>query len=53
LDLARLTLFAQRRKEVGVLRQLACFFKNPMGVNEHDFFKQFAMLEQYVACAGG
>jgi myo-inositol-1-phosphate synthase len=48
LDLARLALFAQRRGEVGVLRHLACFFKNPMGVSEHDFFKQFALLEQYV-----
>jgi len=48
IDLARLALFAQRRGEVGVLRHLACFFKNPMGVQEHDFFKQFAMLEEYV-----
>ncbi|HLN27064.1 MAG TPA: inositol-3-phosphate synthase [Gemmataceae bacterium] len=48
LDLARLALFAQRRGEVGVLRHLACFFKSPMGVDEHDFFKQFQMLEQYV-----
>jgi myo-inositol-1-phosphate synthase len=48
LDLARLALFAQRRGEVGVLRHLACFFKSPMGVEEHDFFKQFQMLEQYV-----
>jgi myo-inositol-1-phosphate synthase len=48
LDLARLALFAQRRGEVGVLRHLACFFKSPMAVDEHDFFKQFAMLEQYV-----
>jgi myo-inositol-1-phosphate synthase len=47
LDLARLMLFAQRRGEAGVLRHLACFFKSPMGVEEHDFFKQFAMLEQY------
>ena len=48
LDLARLALFEQRRGEVGVMRHLACFFKSPMGVEEHDFFKQFAMLEQYV-----
>jgi myo-inositol-1-phosphate synthase len=48
LDLARLASFAQRRGEVGILRHLACFFKNPMGVTEHDFFKQFAMLEAYV-----
>ena len=33
----------------GVLRHLACFFKNPMDVAEHDFFKQFTMLEEYVA----
>ncbi|HEY1860430.1 MAG TPA: inositol-3-phosphate synthase [Gemmataceae bacterium] len=48
LDLARLAPFAQRRGEVGVLKHLACFFKNPMCVEEHDFFKQFAMLECYV-----
>jgi myo-inositol-1-phosphate synthase len=51
IDLARLALLAQRRGETGVLTHLACFFKNPQGVQEHDFFKQFAMLEQYVACA--
>jgi myo-inositol-1-phosphate synthase len=48
LDLARLALFSQRAGEAGVLRHLACFFKSPMGVEEHDFFKQFAMLENYV-----
>lgn len=48
LDLARLALHAQRRGEIGVLRHLACFFKNPMSVQEHDFFKQWAMLEEYV-----
>jgi myo-inositol-1-phosphate synthase len=47
IDLARLALLAQRRGEAGVLRHLACFFKSPMGVTEHDFFKQFAMLEEY------
>jgi myo-inositol-1-phosphate synthase len=48
IDLARLALLAQRRFEVGCLRHLACFFKSPMGVEEHDFFKQFAMLMEYV-----
>jgi myo-inositol-1-phosphate synthase len=48
LDIARLALLAQRRGESGVMRHLACFFKGPMGVDEHDFFKQFAMLEEYV-----
>jgi myo-inositol-1-phosphate synthase len=49
IDLARLTLLAQRRGERGILRHLACFFKNPMGVTEHDFFKQFALLEAFAA----
>lgn len=48
LDLARLALRSARHGEVGVLRHLACFFKNPMGEEEHDFFKQFMLLEQYV-----
>ena len=48
LDVARLALLAQRRGEVGVLRHLACFFKSPMGVEEHDFFKQFAMLGEHL-----
>jgi myo-inositol-1-phosphate synthase len=52
LDLTRLALLAQRRGEVGVLRHLACFFKSPLGVEEHDFFKQFALLEEYVRTAG-
>jgi myo-inositol-1-phosphate synthase len=47
LDLARLALLAQRCGEIGVLRHLACFFKSPMGVEEHDFSKQFRMLEEY------
>jgi myo-inositol-1-phosphate synthase len=48
IDLARLALHAQRRGETGVLRHLACFFKCPMDVDEHDFFRQFAMLEDYI-----
>ena len=48
LDMCRLALFAQRRGEVGLLRHLACFFKNPQGVEEHDFFKQMDMLMEYV-----
>lgn len=48
IDLARLALLAQRRGEAGILRHLACFFKSPMGVSEHDFFQQFRLLEEYV-----
>jgi myo-inositol-1-phosphate synthase len=49
IDLARLGLLAQRRGEAGVLRHLACFFKSPMGVDEHDFFRQYQMLQVYAA----
>jgi len=49
IDLARLGLLAQRRGEAGILRHLACFFKSPMGVEDHDFFKQFALIEDYAA----
>ncbi len=48
LDLTRLTLFAERRGESGVLKHLACFFKSPMDVAEHDFFRQWSLLEEYV-----
>lgn len=51
VDLARLALLGQRRGEAGVMRHLACFFKNPHGVAVHDFFEQFAMLEAYVRAA--
>ena len=53
LDLARLALLAQRRGEVGLLRHLACFFKRPMGVAENDFFRQMALLQDYVRDARG
>ena len=48
LDIVRLTLLSQRRGETGVLTHLACFFKGPMGTDEHDFFKQMEMLFDYV-----
>jgi myo-inositol-1-phosphate synthase len=48
LDLARLALLAQRRGEFGVMGHLASFFKSPTGGCEHDFFKQFLMLRDYV-----
>ena len=42
-----------RRGEVGVLTHLASFFKSPMGTPEHDFFKQFTMLEEYIQAVSG
>ncbi len=47
IDLTRLVLLAQRRGERGTLRHLASFFKSPIEVSEHDFGKQFEMLENY------
>jgi myo-inositol-1-phosphate synthase len=52
IDLVRLTALAQRRAESGIMPHLACFFKSPLGVNEHDFGKQFGMLEEYAANPG-
>lgn len=55
VDIARLALLAQRRGEAGVLKHLACFFKSPLGVDQHDFHKQFEMLAAYALarCASG
>ncbi|MBX9581802.1 MAG: inositol-3-phosphate synthase [Gemmataceae bacterium] len=49
VDVARLALLAQRRGEAGPLPHLACFFKSPHGVSEHDFGRQFELLERYAA----
>ena len=48
LDLALLSLLAQRRGEAGVMRHLASFFKSPMEVKEHDFFKQLDLFRAYI-----
>ncbi len=49
IDLARLAEFEKRRGGKGLMRHLACFFKSPEGIDEHDFARQFVMLEEYVA----
>jgi len=49
LDLIRFTDLARRRGETGCLSFLASFFKSPYGVEEHDFTRQFAMLEAWAA----
>lgn len=53
LDLARLLALAQRRSESGCVPGLACFFKSPVGVREHDFSLQFHMLKQYLSSGTG
>ena len=47
VDIARLALLAQRRGESGPMNHLASFFKSPVGVDQHDFNKQFEMLDAY------
>ena len=49
LDMVRLMEFAYRKGEHGALHHLACFFKNPIEVEEHNFHKQFQMLIDYTA----
>jgi myo-inositol-1-phosphate synthase len=49
LDLARLAEFARRSGERGAMKQLACFFKAPWGVDQHDFHVQTEALHAYAA----
>jgi myo-inositol-1-phosphate synthase len=49
LDLIRLTELSRRRGESGLMRHLASFFKSPYGVTEHDFDRQYQMLEAWAA----
>jgi myo-inositol-1-phosphate synthase len=51
LDLVRFTELAHRRGERGLLTFLASFFKSPLGVEEHDFARQFQMLEAWAGSA--
>ncbi|MBI2898665.1 MAG: inositol-3-phosphate synthase [Planctomycetes bacterium] len=47
LDLVRFAEFAHRRGERGTMRHLACFFKAPYAVEEHNFHLQTEMLLDY------
>jgi myo-inositol-1-phosphate synthase len=47
LDLVRLGLYAKQQGESGLMPHLACFFKSPVGVDEHNLHRQFQMLEAY------
>jgi myo-inositol-1-phosphate synthase len=44
LDLVRFVELSRRRGEVGVLSYLGSFFKQPLGLVEHDFSRQFSLL---------
>jgi myo-inositol-1-phosphate synthase len=47
LDLVRFTDLAARHGETGLLTFLASFFKSPLGITEHDFHRQWQMLEEW------
>ena len=49
LDLARIALLAQDRGEGGPLLAAAPFFKNPVGVAEHDFHRQMDALRAWLS----
>jgi myo-inositol-1-phosphate synthase len=51
LDLARLAALSRAGGEKGALDHLACFFKDPYGVEVHAFPAQFEMLRAYAARA--
>ncbi len=44
LDLVRFVELSQRQGEVGALSHLGSFFKQPLGLAEHDFSRQFLLL---------
>ncbi|MEM8884735.1 MAG: inositol-3-phosphate synthase [Planctomycetota bacterium] len=48
LDLVRLAAYAQQSGEKGTMEHLACFFKDPAGVEVHSFEEQFHLLRRYV-----
>jgi myo-inositol-1-phosphate synthase len=49
LDLVRLVELSARRGERGLLLHLGSFFKQPLGLETHDFFRQFSLLEAWTA----
>jgi myo-inositol-1-phosphate synthase len=48
LDLIRFADLAASRGESGPMPHLACFFKQPFGVDEHDLHQQWHMLKEYL-----
>jgi myo-inositol-1-phosphate synthase len=49
LDMVRLLDLSRRRGEGGLQPHLACFFKQPLGVDEHDLHEQWHLLTDYLA----
>jgi myo-inositol-1-phosphate synthase len=52
LDMIRFTDLAMRGGQGGPMSHLACYFKSPLGVGEHDLHQQFHNLMSYLAARG-
>ena len=52
LDLARLGTLALERGDAGVVPELAFFFKDPAGTNEHALDRQYDTLQRWVRQTG-
>lgn len=48
LDLIRMADFAARKREKGLMTHLACFFKHPIGIDDHVLSRQHEVLMRYV-----
>ena len=53
LDMIRLADLANRRGESGPMHHLSCFFKSPLGVNEHELHVQWRLMTDYVQMVTG
>ncbi len=49
LDLVRFVELSHRRGETGLLSHLGSFFKCPLGLDDHAFNRQMALLEKWAA----
>jgi len=49
LDLVRFVELSHRRGETGVLSHLGSFFKRPLGLDDHAFDRQTALLHEWAA----
>jgi len=52
IDLARLAAHFAKTGVGGPMRHLACFFKDPIDVGDHNLFAQWRLMEEYVREAG-
>ncbi len=48
IDLARFAALEMKRGSAGIMKHLACFFKNPIDVRDHDLSSQFRSLVEHV-----